>query len=139
MTEMETKQNQTKEEIVDMFERESCDRILDRFEHNERVIYPSMQLYADQQSTSLQSEIEKCRSQNAELNHEIDHLKSENEELKAKWEYERERRIAGEEMHVASWTSEAEGMTAKRNDEIWNNWQSLLLLESNVYNTDKTE
>jgi hypothetical protein len=38
----------TKEEILAKWESESADRILDRVDYNERVIFPAMQEYAEQ-------------------------------------------------------------------------------------------
>ena len=42
------KEKITKEQILEFFEKESGDRILDRVEYAERVIFPAMERYARQ-------------------------------------------------------------------------------------------
>jgi hypothetical protein len=42
------KDKKTKEEILARWEAESCDRLLDRTDYNERVIFPAMEQYAYQ-------------------------------------------------------------------------------------------
>lgn len=42
------KKIQTPEQVLEFFEKESSDRIIDRIEYNERVIIPAMKAYASQ-------------------------------------------------------------------------------------------
>ncbi len=44
--------------IVEKWERESCDRLLDRYDYNERVIYPAMQDYATVQTSKYRELVE---------------------------------------------------------------------------------
>ncbi len=150
---METKQNQTKEEINNPQQKGYY--LTETIENKWGVAYwDGIKFWDDpcqdgklsfgikrdwiiewyELPPSLQSEIEKCRSQNAELNHEIYRIKSENEELKAKWEYERERRMQAECV-----ISQCDSYAEPEDTPNWYAWQSIVSRESNVYKTDKTE
>lgn len=49
----------TKEEILEKWEAESGDRIMDRFDYYERVVFPSMQDFSDQETARLTAISEK--------------------------------------------------------------------------------